>query len=177
MSGFNFVCPRCDATVVVETLPVTICPRCEGNLAISDEERGAPEHLPRPLLLTGGMIISLLFGVFSLLLIVSPKVSVELFDYRAEGTAARIIGAVDCATFLAIAFGLWRHQRWSRPLMIAFWVVLLVLSFVPGVGGSCSWFAVAIVLVMAWFFLYVKDSSARYYESLKVTKRRESPTQ
>lgn len=71
--------------------------------------------------------------------------------------------------FGAIAFGLWKERRWTRPLIVIGFVAIVILSF--GWPPSASeWvrhaFEFAALAFLVWY-LYFKQDVVAYYQRLQ----------
>lgn len=71
------------------------------------------------------------------------------------------------------ACGIWMEKRWSRGLVVAFWISAIastsLAAILHPVGGR-FWFTVALgclpILVSSWLYLYFWGGVAAYYDGL-----------
>jgi hypothetical protein len=128
----------------------------------------------RPTLLTIGMACSGILGaVFLFLLMLAPfnigtftidKVPVTGPEFLRRGG---VVFFAVCALLIAIGITLGANYRVSRHLMIAFWLVLGIVSIVPSFREAgdldCTWlFALAIAV----WYLYFKSNVVAYYKGI-----------
>jgi hypothetical protein len=174
----HVICPTCGSVAVLHRPPVTACARCEtpfpDQLRHSATQTLLCELAPKPLLLTLGQWASVFAGaVLALLFLLAPfnigtyNIGDEIVPgpewLRRGGWVFAVVGAL----LLAIGIGLWRERPWVRPLMLAYWVSMLLVAFgdsgiaVEDVVGLALFAAVG-VAVSAWY-LYFKPNVQAYF--------------
>jgi hypothetical protein len=137
--------------------------------------------VPKPFLLQLGTVGSLAIGAMMLLFLALAPFDVGSYSISGEVVSgpeflrtAGILFAVHTANLLAVGIGLWQERSWTRPLMIGYWLTVLVADVAWIVGGTLTaiegvGFAVEIAISMglaAWY-LYRKANVVAYYDALR----------
>jgi hypothetical protein len=137
-------------------------------------------RLEMPFLLMAGMVVSAFVGavgVFAAVLQAAGAFSsTQIFGQPA---APGLRSALENGAFLAyifwlllaaVAWGLWREQWWSRPVMVGFWALMLTMATVQYVRGlERAWSGCLPIagLVLSASYLYGKGNVRAYYRVLE----------
>jgi hypothetical protein len=179
------LCPRCLVASTFHRLPISACPHCDAEFAEAvrapAERALAVAVVPKPFLLQLGTVGSLAIGAMMLLFLALAPFDIGSYSISGEAVsgpeflrATGLLLAMQAANLLAVGIGLWQERSWTRPLMIAYWLTVLVADVAWIVGGTLTaidgvGFAVEIAVSMgvaAWY-LYRKTNVAAYYDALK----------
>ncbi len=142
-------------------------------------------RLEMPFLLMAGMVVSAFGGAVGVIAAVLQAVGA--FSATAvfgEPAGPGIRGALENGTFLsfifmsvigAVAWGLWREQWWTRPMMVAFWILILTMTSVQYARGLTPAWSGCFPLVglsLSAAYLYGKGNVRAYF---RVLESRSSP--
>ena len=174
------ICPHCTRPAEFRFLPADECPLCGASLPEelrSVVEAAIRKEKPRkPALLVVGMVGSAMFsGLCAIFLVLAPF---DIGSYTINGepvTGPEFLrragflffgGAAICG---AVSYGLAKDRSWTRPLMLAYWIVIAVGSLALGEASSvaCSILTALCALTIAGLYLYAKDSVTDYYEATR----------
>jgi hypothetical protein len=178
--SIQILCPMCGVVAEVHRPPVTDCAHCHAlfpaTLREATERALTRERAPMPLLLMLGQWGSLITGALFLVLIALAPFDLGNFSISGEsvtgpeflrrgGWLMGLIGAI----LLSVAVGLLRERSWARPLMLLYWLSLMLLSFIGDAGGVSEIVLSGVVMltctgVAAWY-LFQKPNVKAYFES------------
>jgi hypothetical protein len=137
-------------------------------------------RLEMPFLLMVGMVVSAFMGFVGvcagLLQAAGAFSSTQLFGQPA---APGLKGALENGTFVAhifwlllaaVAWGLWREQWWTRPVMVGFWALMVTVAAVQYARGlALAWSGCfpVIGLALSAAYLYGKGNVTAYFRILE----------
>ncbi|MBI2797146.1 MAG: hypothetical protein HYX65_10620 [Gemmatimonadetes bacterium] len=177
------VCPKCGDTATVERLPVEACPRC-GTPYPTQARLAAESALKlrlaaKPGLIVLGQMLSAMFGGILLGLVALAAAGtgdLTLFGEQVTGReflvrAGPLLGGVGLVLG-AIAYGLSRDARWTRPLMLVMWSLPIVEGATRLATGTLEhpWNIAAFIVSLAAMplaavYLYRRDNVVSYYDA------------
>lgn len=190
----TLTCPRCGTARSFLHPPISECPRCQtpypDELRRSAEARlaheAALEAAPRPAPLTVGMYLSTALGAMCLLVMACAAVDVGEFyinEERVSGPEFLALGGLPLTVIgllaLAIAYSLSRELWWSRPLILVFWIVFILMALVaalaaganPGSAAASALLSAAILLGPTAAYLFFKGNVVAYYDARRAGSR------
>ena len=179
------VCPSCQNPHTLLRLPVSPeCAKCgtpypEAAYELAVQTLRA-EAVPRPTLLTLGMVFSAFWSGLALLITVTTLFSSggsytinEQPVSREEFLSNPFVRLFPLVILYmgTVAFGLYRELAWVRPLMLAVWIAYaLGIGFLdwPGTSERVLGVGMALVLVaIAGWYLYAKQNVVAYFERIE----------
>ena len=173
------LCPTCGSVAELHRVPVGECAHCHTRypepLRQSAERALARARAPKPVLIALGQWCSLCAGLLFLFFLLLAPFGVGTYTIGEElvsgpeflRRAGWLFGAIGCL-LLAIGVALWKEWPWARPLMVAYWGAVGLVSF-AGPGAAASdvlgglLFAVLGGTAAAWY-LYRKPNVRAYFE-------------
>lgn len=186
------VCPACGIVSTFQRAPVATCANCQAalpaELRSSAEATLARQRLGRPLLLTIGVYVAPVFGVFTLWALASAILGVGDFTINGEPVSRGefvlrsgpfLLGLGSLA--LAIAYGAWREHPWTRWTIVAYWAVALAGSAgfgwsQSGLGGASAAMAASLLpALLAIWYCFGKENVVEYFGALEALANRRSP--
>jgi hypothetical protein len=126
------------------------------------------------------MIVAGIVGAVSLALIVPAALDWGTYSINGETVSGRhflgrlgALWGIAGLLCLVIAYGLFRERSWTRPLMLAFWVVVGLGRFTsrmeiggPGASAVVAIAWTAFCVFTAGAYLYGNAGVVRYYRAL-----------
>ena len=178
------VCPHCGEGSTFHRAPVSLCARCQqpypDTVRASAERSLTLTAVRKPLLIRVGQFMSGLMGVTFLAVLAFAPFDIGEFTYNGERVSGpeflRLAGPlflVVGALFAAIGWGLWRNKPWARPLIMFFWMALIVLIIAvawgmpDGRGEALGTLPSLLPMAgIAWWYLYRKENVVAYFAAL-----------
>lgn len=181
----GIVCPKCGTPLTFHRQPVRTCPRCQTEfppaLQAAADAALAQQTTERPLLLTVGMYCSPAVGALLLLALARALTGGGPFNVGDEAVSGAefirergLILAVLGPVCVGVGIGIYLARAWVRWLMLAYWFFNLAITTAlgwseAGAAGATRHAAEALLLlVLAYWYLFVKANVAAYFRALEL---------
>jgi hypothetical protein len=174
------LCPHCGVIAEWHRPPVIDCAACHSpypaQLRVSTERALERSLAPKPMLLFLGQLGSALGGLVFLGTLATAPFNAANYTINNQPVSgaeflrrAGFLWAAIAAVLLVIAFGLWRERAWVRPLMVLYWLLLPLGSFIVDDWDTASilsaFFFCGVAAAIAAWYLYRRPSVRAYFDA------------